>query len=115
MYFLVQGACLSQRQDNQERVIAMAGKRLTKSQRSYSPFKGELCAVIYFCEYFSYYLIARPFILRVDNRALVWIHSLSSPSGMVERWLLTLSRFDFVVQHRLGKLHGNNRNNLGNM
>ena len=39
----------------------------------------------------------------MDNRALVWIHTLSSPSGMVERWLLTLSRFDFVVQHRLGK------------
>ena len=122
------GACLSQKQDGVERPIAMAAKRLTNSQRSYSAFKGndneksfitnssygledllpgELAAVLHFCNVFSYYLLGRPFILRVDSRALKWLHTLESPSGMEERWLLTLSRFDFSIQHRLSHQHGN--------
>ena len=33
------GGCLSQVQGSKERLIALAGKRLTKAQRNYSPFK----------------------------------------------------------------------------
>ena len=99
--------CLSQVQDGQERVISMAAKRLTKSQRMYSPFKGELCATLHFMRHFNYYLIGRKFILRIDNSALKYIHTIQSPSGMIERWLLTLSLYDFEVQHRLSRAHGN--------
>ena len=101
------GACLSQKQDGIERPIAMAAKRLTKSQRSYSAFKGELCSVLHFLNHWQFYLLGRPFILRVDSRALKWIHTLDSPTGMVERWLLTLSKYDFQVEHRLSHQHGN--------
>ena len=41
------GACLSQKQEGKERVIAYAAKRLSKSQLNYAPTKGELYAVIY--------------------------------------------------------------------
>ena len=45
--------------------------------------------------------------MRTDNRALNWIRSLESPTGMILRWLEILASFDFTVKHRKDTLHGN--------
>ena len=63
--------------------------------------------MIFFLHYCKYYLLHRPFILRTDNRALNWIRSLESPTGMILRWLEILASFEFTVRHRKGTLHGN--------
>ena len=101
------GGVLSQVQDGQERVIAYGARRLLPRERSYASTKGELLAVIFFLQYYKYYLLHRPFVLRTDNRALTWIRSLESPTGMILLWLEILASFDFTVQHRKGTLHGN--------
>jgi hypothetical protein len=101
------GAVLSQRQGDHERVIAYGAKRLTKAQQNYSSMKGELAAAIIFMGHWKYYLQFRKFVLRVDNRALKWIHTLEKPTGMVQRWLEILADFDFEVVHRAGKAHAN--------
>ena len=101
------GGVLSQVQDGQEWVIAYGARRLLPRERSYASTKGELLAVIFFLQYYKYYLLHRPFILRTDNRALTWIRSLDSPTGMILRWLEILASFEFTVQHRKGTLHGN--------
>ena len=94
-------------QDGQERVIAYGARHLLPWERSYASTKGELLAVIFFLQYYKYYLLHRPFILRTDNRALAWIRSLDSLTGMILRWLEILASFEFTVQHRKGTLHGN--------
>ena len=76
-------------------------------ERSYASTKGELLAVIFFLQYYKYYLLHRPFILHTDNRALTWIRSLESPTGMILRWLEVLASFDFTIKHRKGTRHGN--------
>jgi hypothetical protein len=101
------GAVLSQKQDGIERVIAYGAKKLTKGQSGYSPTKGELAAVITFMRHWKYYLQYRRFLLRVDHASLQWVHTMETPTGMVRRWLDTLANFDFDVQHRPGKKHGN--------
>ena len=101
------GRVLSQEQDGQERVIAYWARRLQPRERNYASTKGELVAVIFFLQYYKYYLLHRPFILRTDNNALTWIRSLESPTGMILRWLEILASFDFTVKHRKGTLHGN--------
>ena len=100
------GGVLSQVQNGQERVIAYGAQRLIPRERSYASTKGELLAVIFFLQYYKYYLLHRPFILRTDNWALTWIRSLESPTGMILRWLEILASFDFTVKHRKGTLHG---------
>ena len=101
------GGVLSQVQDGQERVIAYGARRLLPREGSYASTKGELLAVIFFLQYYKYYLLHRPFILRTDNRVLTWIRSLESPTGMILRWLEILASFDFTVKHMKGTLHGN--------
>ena len=101
------GGVLSQVQNGQERVIAYGVRRLLPRERSYASTKGELLVVIFFLHYYKYYLFYRPFILRTDNRALTWIRSLESPTGMILRWLEILASFDFTIKHRMGTHHGN--------
>ena len=79
------GGVLSQEQDGQERVIAYGARQLQPREWNYASTKGELLAVIFFLQYYKYYLLHRPFILRTDNRALTWIRSLESPTGMILR------------------------------
>ena len=98
---------LSQEQDGQERVIAYGARRLQPCERDYASTKGELLTVIFFLQYYKYYLLHGPFILRTDNRALNWIRSLESPTGMILHWLEILASFEFTVRHRKGTLHGN--------
>ena len=98
---------LSQGQDGQEQVITYGARRLQPCKRNYASTKGELLAVIFFLQCYKYYLLHRPFILRTDNRALTWIRSLESPTGMILHWLEILASFDFTVRHRKGTLHGN--------
>ena len=69
------GGVLSQEQDGKEGVIAYGACRLQPRERAYASTKGELLAVIFFLQYYNYYLLYRPFILRTDNRVLTWIQS----------------------------------------
>ena len=101
------GGVLSQEQNRQERVIAYGARRLLPRERSYASTKGELLEAIFFLQYYKYYLLHRPFILRTDNRELTWIRSLESPTGMILRWLEILASFDFTIKHKKGTLHGN--------
>lgn len=101
------GAVLSQKQDGHERVICYGAKKLGKSALNYPPTKGELQAVIYFMKAWRYYLQHKTFLLRTDHSALRQIKTMEEPSGMIRRWLTTLSNFKFEVQHRAGTKHGN--------
>lgn len=101
------GAVLSQKQNGLERVIAYGAKKLSPNQRNYPSTKGELCAIIYFLDHWKYYLQFRKFTLRTDNQALTWIKTMQAPKGMIQRWLDILANYDFDIEHRAGKSHGN--------
>ena len=64
---------LSQERDGQEWVIAYGARRLHPRERNYVFTKGELIVGIFFLQYYKYYLLHRPFILRTNNRPLTWI------------------------------------------
>ena len=100
---------LSQRQgpDKQEKVIAYGSKKLLPSKRRYSSFQGELVSALNFMEHWKYFLQFKKFILRTDHAALKWLHSMKDPDDMTQRWIHTLSKFDFEVQHRSGRVHNN--------
>ena len=56
------GGVLSQEQDGQERVIAYGARQLQPKERNYALTKGELLAVIFFLQYYKYYLLHRPYL-----------------------------------------------------
>ncbi len=91
----------------EEKPIAFASKSLTKSQRKYCVTRRELLALVTFVQQFRHYLLGRHFVVRTDHSALRWIMSFKEPHDQMARWLEVLSQFDFKVQHREGRRHGN--------
>ena len=101
------GAVLSQVQDGQERVVCYASRLLNRTERNYCVTRRELLAVVFFIKQFRNYLLGRRFLVRTDHSALRWLRNLSEPIGQQARWLETLEEFEFDIEHRPGKRHGN--------
>jgi len=101
------GAVLSQVQDGQERVIAYAGRSLSKNEINYCAYRKELLAVVYFTRHFKQYLLSSRFLLRTDNSSVSWLQKTPEPLGQNARWLEQLGEFSFTVQLRKGTSHAN--------
>lgn len=101
------GVVLSQRDDNGvDRVIAYGSRSLTPRERNYATTEKEALAIHYGTQHFRLYLLGRKFKIVTDHSALRWLNSME-PKGRVARWLMDLQEFEFSVQHRAGKSHGN--------
>ena len=95
----------------QERVVAYGSKMPTKKERNYLVTRQELLAMVHFVNQFKHFLLGCKFLIRMDNSAVrYWmrIHSDSyGPQGQVAHWMVKLAAFDFEINHRTGKQHGN--------
>ena len=101
------GSVLSQVQENEERVIWYASKKLSRAQRQYCVTRRELSAAVIFLQEFRHYILGQEFVLRTDYNSLGWIFSFNAPQGQLSRWLEVLSQYSFKIIHREGKKHSN--------
>lgn len=101
------GAVLSQVQGGKERMIAYYSRALSKPERNYCVTRHELLAVVAGLRHFRHYLYATPFLLRTDHAALTWLMNFKEPEGQVARWITALQEYQFEIQHRAGRAHGN--------
>ena len=56
---------------------------------------------------FRHYLWGRKFTIRSDHSSLRWLLNYKDADGMLARWLAKLQEFDFHIEHRPGRFHGN--------
>jgi len=101
------GAVLSQRQGDQEKVIAYASRTLGKPEQKYETTRKELLAVVSGLKQFRQYLLGRHFIIRTDHAALTWLRRTAEPMPQLARWLTFIEQFDYEIEHRPGARHGN--------
>ena len=101
------GAVLSQRLDGIERPIAFFSRVMNVTQRNYCTTRRELLAVICALQHFRHYLLGNKIVLRTDHHSLKWLQTFKRPEGILARWVETVAEFDFVIEHRPGRLHSN--------
>ena len=101
------GAVLSQVIDGVEHVLGYASRSLSKTERNYCVTRKELLAVVHFVRHFRPYLYGRKFVVRTDHSSLQWLLNFKEPDGQRARWLETLSEYEYEIQHRPGRNHGN--------
>ena len=102
------GAVLSERTiDGDERVIAYASRTLRSPELKYETTRKELLAVVYGLKQFRQYLHGRHIVIRTDHAALSWLRHTPEPMPQLARWLTFIEEFDYEVQHREGRKHGN--------
>lgn len=101
-------AILSQRDDDgADYAVNFASRSTSVPEKKYSPTQLECLALKWGMFYFRPYLYGREFTVITDHVALKWLTSMRNPSGALTRWALYLQSFDFVVEHRAGKIHQN--------
>ena len=102
------GAVLSHKQDGVERVISYYSKSFTKVERNYCVTRQEIFTVVSSVKHYHHYLYSAKFTIRTDHSALRWLlKTLKNPEGQVSRWIEVLSAYNFSIEQRAGKLHGN--------
>ena len=92
--------------------IAYESRKLTMSERKYSPYALEMLAVVHAFKVFRHYLLGSPggplppgvtvptdFDLVTDNKSLTWLQTCPQLTPLHARWLDRLQEFNFSVTH----------------
>ena len=99
------GVMLTQKQDDEERVIAYASRTLTAAERNYTVTERECLAVVWGIRKFREYLEGFYFQVITDHSSLKWLHSFRNPTGRLAHWGLEFQSYKFDIIHRKGALH----------
>lgn len=93
------GATLYQQDNDQRRIIANISATLSDTEKNYSSNEKECLAVLWAIRKFRPYVEGQKFILRTDNRALMWLDKFKEERSKLTRWALTLQEYNFSVEH----------------
>ena len=104
------GAVLSQRINDEEKVIAYASKSLNKAQQNYTVSDRECLAIIWGIRHYRSYLLGKKFELFTDHSALQFINTMRlnrDLSGRLARYQMFLQEYEFEPHYRKGELNAN--------
>ena len=90
---------VAQKQNEQERVIAYAGKRLTPSERNYNTTEKEALTIIKGLKHIDSYLRDNHVTIVTDYLALVWLLKQNQPKGRIARWIAYLQQFNYTIKN----------------
>ena len=96
------GAVLSQIDEEGDRPIAFASRKLTPAERRYSTIERELLGVVWATEYFRPYLFGTQFQIKTDHMPLLWAEKLKETSSRIARWKERLAAYSFTIHHTKG-------------
>lgn len=101
------GAVLELLDDNKKvlGVVAYMSAKLSGAQLNWPVRKKEGYAIKLALSQWAHYLKGRKFLLNTDHQSLIYLHDHRKQSAKIERWLLTLSEFDFEIEHIKGPLN----------
>src|SRR5215469_15910124 len=92
------GGWIGQERDGRLVPIAYESRKLHPAERNYSPYDGELLALVHCLRIFRAYLVNRPVIVRTDQKALKWLLDQRTLSHRQYRWLDLLQEFDLKLE-----------------
>jgi transposase InsO family protein len=91
------GGWISQDIQGDEKPIAYESRKLRPAERNYSPYDGELLALIHCLRIFRPYLVGRKVLVRNDQKALRWLLDQRTLSPRQHRWLDVLLDHDMEL------------------
>ncbi|KAK3700097.1 hypothetical protein QZH41_015051 [Actinostola sp. cb2023] len=107
------GAVLAQVMEvGSEKPVSCASRTLSKAEKNYSQLDKEALAVVFAVKKFHQFLYGRHFKIYTDHKPLLGLLSSDKAippmaSGRVQRWVLTLSAYEYDLVYRPGRENGN--------
>ena len=99
------GACLTQTQQGEERVIAYSSMAFNKAQCQYSALERELAAIRWAVGNFRSFLLGVDFVLHTDHMPLVNMKNMMKQNARILRTWQELAAYRFTVRHKPGSLN----------
>jgi transposase InsO family protein len=96
-------AVLYQEDGANRRVISYSSARFNKTERRYHSNEQECLAVVWAIRRYRPYLEDKQFILRTDNKALVWLQQMKDQRAKLTRWAIELQGYQCIIQHCPGR------------
>ena len=98
--------------DGSERPILNISKVLSATQRRYSQIQKEALSLVYALKKFHQFLYGRKFIVVTDHKPLVTLFAPDKgtpamAANRLARWALLIHQYDYTVEYRRSKDHGN--------
>lgn len=103
------GAVLSQRDvEGSWKPVAYYSKSFSEAERNYEIHDKELAAIVKSLDEYRHYLEGGPHPIRIitDHKNLEYFATAKDLTRRQARWALFLSRFNYTLEHRPGKLSG---------
>ena len=97
------GACLTQVQHGEERIIAYASMKFSIAQRVYSTVERELAGLRFGVKTFRAFLYGVHFVIYTDHRPLIYLHNMRLVDSRLARTLEDLADFSFDIKYKPGK------------
>jgi len=98
------GCVLFQMVDGEKRIIRLASRALTESERNYGAPQRELLAVLHALRSFDVYLFGYPFLLYTDAMSLKYLLTREKVSSVIRNWMDEILKYDFKIEHKPGVL-----------
>ncbi|KAG0848253.1 hypothetical protein G6F17_011811 [Rhizopus arrhizus] len=100
------GCVLTQLDDDEkEHPIIFASRGLKPNEVNYAPTKLECLAVVWAVKLFRPYILGKKFMIITDHSALTGLLKTPNPTGIIARWIVTLSEYDFEIKYRPGRVN----------
>ena len=89
---------------NDHKVIAYASRSLSAVESRYSQTEKEALSIVWAVEHFHIFLYGKEFTLITDHKPLeiIYGNSSSKTSARIERWVLRLQPYTFLVKYKPG-------------
>lgn len=98
------GCILYQEDPNKsKRIVSYASATFSKTESHYHVNEKECLCIVWAIKRYRHYLQDRPFLLRTDNRSLLWLEKNKDAKTKLTRWSLLLQEFSFSIEHVPGK------------
>ena len=97
----------------EEKPIAYASRTLSNSERNYSQIDKESLAIIFAVKHFHFFLYGKDrFTIYTDHKPLISLFGEHAKlptlvAARLQRWALTLSAYNYKIEHRTGANNGN--------
>ena len=91
--------------DCSKHVVAYASRSLSKAEKDYCATEKEALGLVWGVHQFRPYLYGRNFLLISDHFLITWLKSIKEPRGRLARWTVTLSEYEYDIQHKPGRDH----------
>ena len=99
------GGVLTQEYEGRIHFVRFASKTLNGAQSRYSATERECLAVVYFIEYFRFYLFGNYFEVVSDHGALRYLMDKKSLNARLSNWATRLSPYYFGIKYIKGTLN----------